>query len=125
MHVPGQFGGRVPRQVAATVVAFLARCSTADFPFFSTPRYKLMARRSVTNRCFVSVERPRQWRLLSARTPARQIKTFPTEAEAKEYAKEMLSDANKIIAGTLLSADQTARRIISGWHLRRWTEEVS
>jgi hypothetical protein len=84
-----------------------------------------MARRSVTNRWFVSVKTPRQWRLVSARAPARQTKTFSTEGEAKEYAKEMLSDGNKIIAGTLLSADQAARRIISGWDLRHWTEEDS
>jgi hypothetical protein len=50
-------------------------------------------------------------------------KTFPTEAEAKQYAKEMLSENDKIIAGTLLSAHQPVRRIISGSGLHRWIEE--
>ena len=58
-------------------------------------------------------------------TFARQTKTFPTEAEAKQFAKEILSDGTNIIAGTLLSAHQpTPRRIISGWDLRSWIEDV-
>jgi hypothetical protein len=82
----------------------------------------MWSERSATNRWFVSVEMPRQRRLASARTAARQTKTFPTEAEAKQYAKEMLSAKNKIIAGTLLSADQPARRINSGSQLYHWIE---
>src|SRR6516164_6209765 len=39
------------------------------------------------------------------------------------FAKEMLSNKYKIVAGTLLSADQPARRIISGLQLYRWIEE--
>ena len=54
---------------------------------------------------------------------ARQTKTFPTEAEAKQFAKEMLSNKYRIVAGTLLRADQPARRIISGSQLHRWIEE--
>ena len=54
---------------------------------------------------------------------ARQTKTFPTEAEAKQFAKEMLSNKNRIVAGTLLGADQPARRIISASQLHRWIEE--
>ena len=54
---------------------------------------------------------------------ARQTKTFSTEAEAKQFAKEMLSNKYKIVAGTLLSADQPARRFISGSQLYRWIEE--
>jgi hypothetical protein len=30
---------------------------------------------------------------------ARQTKTFPTEAEAKQFAKEMLSNKYKVVAG--------------------------
>jgi hypothetical protein len=78
-----------------------------------------MARRTVTNHWFVSVEAPRRARW----THARETKTFPTEAEAKRYAKEMLSERNKIIAGTFLSAHQPVRRIISGSELHRWIEE--
>ena len=54
---------------------------------------------------------------------ARQTKTFPTEAEAKQFAKEMLSNKYRIVAGTLLRAHQPARRIISGSQLQRWIEE--
>jgi len=49
--------------------------------------------------------------------------TFPTETEAKQFAKEMLTNKYRIVAGTLLSADQPARRIISGPQLYRWIEE--
>jgi len=54
---------------------------------------------------------------------ARQTESFPTEVEAKQYAKEMLADGQKIVAGTLLGVDQSARRIISGGQLRRWIAE--
>jgi hypothetical protein len=68
----------------------------------------------VTNHWFVSVEAARRGRLESRNRTARETKTFPTEAEAKQYAKEMLSERNKIVAGTLLSEHQPVRRIISG-----------
>ena len=32
---------------------------------------------------------------------ARRTKTFPTETEAKQFAKEMLSNKYKVVAGTL------------------------
>jgi hypothetical protein len=82
-----------------------------------------MARRIESNHWFVSVEVPRQGRLATLKAPARETKSFPTEAEAKQYAKEMLSERNKIIAGTLLNAHQPVRRIISGSELFRWIEE--
>jgi hypothetical protein len=67
---------------------------------------------------------PRERRVVSPMTFARQTKTFPTEAEAKQFAKEMLlSDRKNIISGTLLSDHDPARRIISGWDVRRWTED--
>jgi hypothetical protein len=80
-----------------------------------------MARRTVTNHWFVSVDALRQGR--PHWTPARETKTFPTEAEAKQYAKEMLSEKTKIVAGTLLSGHQPVRRIISGSELYRWIEK--
>ena len=61
-----------------------------------------MAKRKVANHWFVSVETPKQSRR-GIRLHVRQTKAFPTEAEAKQYAKEMLSERNKILAGTLLS----------------------
>jgi hypothetical protein len=82
-----------------------------------------MARRTVTRHWFVSAELPKQLRRASRWTPARQTKTFPTETEAKQFAKEMLSNEYRIVAGTLLTADQPARPIISGSQLHRWIEE--
>jgi hypothetical protein len=79
-----------------------------------------MARRTVTNHWFVSVEVPRQGRLASLNAPARETKTFPTEAEAKQYAKEILSDSRNIIAGALLNGYQPVRRIIPASDLNRW-----
>jgi hypothetical protein len=69
---------------------------------------------------FVSFETPKQSRR-GIRLHVRQTKAFPTEGEAKQFAKEMLSDETKILAGTFLSAPK--RRIVSGWHVRRWVEE--
>jgi hypothetical protein len=79
-----------------------------------------MARRTVTNHWFVSVETLRRGGLAPW---TRETKTFPTEAEAKQYAKEMLSERKKIIAGSLLSPLQPARRIMSGSELHRWIKE--
>ena len=80
----------------------------------------------MTNYWFVSVEVPRRGRRASLKAHAahaRETKSFPTEAEAKQYAKEMLSERNKIMAGTLLSEHQPVRRIISGSELFRWIEK--
>ena len=82
-----------------------------------------MAKHMVKNHWFVSVEAPKQLRRTFPKKPARQTKTFPTETEAKQFAKEMLTNKYRIVAGTLLSADQPARRIISGPQLYRWIEE--
>jgi hypothetical protein len=76
-----------------------------------------MTGRTVTDRWFVSVEVPK---LPRGTRLARQTKTFPTEAEAKQYAKEMLSDSHKIMAGTLLNHCQPVRRIIPASELNRW-----
>ena len=73
-----------------------------------------MARHTVKNQWFVSVEAPKQLRLAFPKKPARQTKTFPTETEAKQFAKEMLS----------MSGHKPARRIISGSQLQRWIEEA-
>jgi hypothetical protein len=52
-----------------------------------------MARRKVKNHWFVSVEAPKQLRLVaSPNKAARQTKTFPTEADAKQFAREMVSE---------------------------------
>jgi hypothetical protein len=63
---------------------------------------------------------PKQGR--GAQAFARRNKAFPTEAEARQYAKEIFSGGNKVIAGTLLGAERPGRRI-SGSHLYRWIED--
>jgi hypothetical protein len=83
-------------------------------------------RRTEINRWFVTVvERPKSQRVAPGRQtgPVRQSKTFSTEPEAKQYAKEMLAEGRKIIAGTLLSAHQPVRRIISSSQVDRWIVE--
>jgi hypothetical protein len=79
-----------------------------------------MTRRTVTDCWFVSVEVPK---LPRGTRLARQTKTFPTEAEAKQYAREILSDSRNIIAGTLLNGYQPVRRIIPASDLNRWIEK--
>ena len=51
---------------------------------------------------------------------ARQTKTFPTEDDAKQFAKEMLSEKHHIFAGTLLGVHLPLRRFISGSQLHGW-----
>ena len=82
---------------------------------------KIMAGHMVKNHWFVSVELPKQGRI--GHTFAGRTKSFPTETEAKQFAKEMLANKNRIVAGTLLSAHLPVRRLISGSQLHRWIEE--
>jgi hypothetical protein len=79
-----------------------------------------MARRTVKNHWFVSVAAPTQLGLASPKKSARQTKTFPTEDDAKQFAKEMLSEKHHVFAGTLLVAHLPVRRIISGSQLHSW-----
>jgi hypothetical protein len=65
------------------------------------------------NRWFVSVRPVRgPWN-------ARQTKGFATETEAKRFAKEMLSKAHYVTAGTI-SPHQPKRRIIEAWEIDQW-----
>jgi len=82
-----------------------------------------MARHTVKNHWFVSVELPKQGRI--GHTFARRTKSFPTETEAKQFANAMLSETEKhhIVAGTLLGASLPVRRIISGSQLYSWVKE--
>jgi hypothetical protein len=57
-------------------------------------------RKVIINHWFVSVETSKQERPVSSRA-ARQSKEFPTEIEAKQFAKAMLSEGLKVTAGTL------------------------
>jgi hypothetical protein len=84
-----------------------------------------MARRTVKDHWFVSFEAPDQLRLASPYKLARQTETFPTETDAKRFAKEMLSEKpdleeHHIVAGTFLNAYLPVRRIFSGSQLCSW-----
>jgi hypothetical protein len=57
------------------------------------------------------------------RTHIRETKIFPSEEEARLYAKELvLADRKRVIAGTFLSPSAT-RRLISGRELHSWIGE--
>jgi hypothetical protein len=79
--------------------------------------------RKVKNHWFVSVAVPKERR--GAQMFARRTKTFPTETDAKQFAKEMLSEKHHmerhhIVAGTLRGAYLPVHRIISGSQLFSW-----
>jgi hypothetical protein len=73
-----------------------------------------MAIRAVKNHWFVSVavRKPGRVQTFPSRT-----QSFPTEADAKQFAKEMLSENHYVFAGTL---GAPVRRIISGTQLYSW-----
>src|ERR1019366_778357 len=77
----------------------------------------------ITNRWFVSVKGPSEWRPKSSRAPSpRQTKSFSTESDAKQFAKAMLSDGFAVTAGTL-NPHQSRRRIITASKIDQWIEE--
>ena len=78
---------------------------------------KRMARRKVKNHWFVSVSVPERGH---GHRFVRRTETFPTETDAKQFAKEMLSEKRRILAGTLLGVHLPVRRIISGSQLYSW-----
>jgi hypothetical protein len=79
--------------------------------------------RAIKNRWYVSVETPQQWRPTSSRAPsARRTKAFPTEIEAKQFAKTMLSAGFRVTAGTL-SPHLPRRRLVVTSEIERWIEE--
>jgi hypothetical protein len=79
--------------------------------------------RGIANHWFVSVKTPKQRVPVSSRAPsARQTKSFPTEIEAKQFAREMLSEGLKVTAGTL-SPHQPLRRQITASEIEKWIEE--
>jgi hypothetical protein len=81
----------------------------------------IVAKGTISDQWFVSVEAPRQLRIASRRAHTRQTMTFPTESEAKQFAKAMLSDGMKIMAGTL-HPHQPVRRIIGSSDINQWIE---
>ena len=78
---------------------------------------------TITNRWYVSVQAPSEWRPNSSRAPfPRKTKSFPTESEAKQFAKTMLSDGFRVTAGTL-NPHQPRRRTIAASEIDKWIEE--
>jgi hypothetical protein len=76
----------------------------------------------IANHWYVSIEGPGQWRPNSSRAPAPRLsKSFPTENEAKHYAREMLSKGSKVIAGTM--TPHRPRRLIVASEIERWIDE--
>jgi hypothetical protein len=65
------------------------------------------------NRWFVTV------RPVAAAWNARQTQGFPTEAEAKRFAKEMLSKKHYVTAGTI-TPHQPKRRTIADCEIAQW-----
>jgi hypothetical protein len=69
---------------------------------------------ALTNRWFVSVDTPKQQGPVSSRSPfVRQTKSFPTESEAKQFAKAKLAEGMKVTAGTLIPHQPIRRMIIA------------
>jgi hypothetical protein len=78
----------------------------------------------ITNRWYVSVKAPSEWRPKSSRAPfPRKTKSFSTESEAKQFAKVMLSDGFAVTAGTL-NPHLPRRRIITAAEIDRWIAEA-
>jgi hypothetical protein len=78
---------------------------------------------TIANRWYVSVQAPSKWRPKSSRAPfPRKTKSFPTESEAKQFAKAMLSDGFRVTAGTL-NPHQPRRRTITASEINQWIEE--
>jgi hypothetical protein len=78
--------------------------------------------RVIANRWYVSIDRPSQKPPGLLRAPApRQSKSFPTEIEAKQFARAMLSEGFKVMAGTMIP--YLPRRLIVASEIERWSGE--
>jgi hypothetical protein len=84
----------------------------------------IMARHKVIiNHWFVSVDTPKHKGPVAPKTSlAKLAKTFPTESEAKQFAKAKLAEGMKVTAGTLIP-HQPVRRIIAASEITRWIDE--
>lgn len=85
--------------------------------------FRVMPRHLViANHWYVSIEGPNEWRPNSSRAPAPRLsKSFQTENEAKQFAREMLFKGLKVIAGTMNS--HLPRRLIVTPEIERWIDE--
>jgi hypothetical protein len=79
--------------------------------------------RFTKNHWYVSVETGRNWLPTAYRArSARQTKAFPTEGEAKQFAKAKLSEGLKVTAGTL-NPHLPIRRLVLDSEIEKWIEE--
>ena len=77
-----------------------------------------------TNHWYVTVEAPSKWRAKSSRAPSRRhTKAFPTEIEAKQFAKTMLTEGLKVTIAVTLSPHRPTRRVIAASAIQDWIEE--
>jgi hypothetical protein len=83
----------------------------------------IVARRTIIiNHWYVSIDRPSQRRPSLSRGPLpRQSKSFLTEIEAKQFARAMLSEGFKVMAGTM--NPHLPRRLVVASEIERWIEE--
>jgi hypothetical protein len=78
---------------------------------------------SDANRWYVTVEPGARWRNKSPASYRRQTKAFPTEIEAKLFAKAMLVDGLRVTTAGTLSPHQPTRRVISPSAILDWIDE--
>jgi len=80
-------------------------------------------RTTIINRWYVSVQGPSAWRPTTSRAPyPRKTTAFPTERDAKQFAKAMLAEGMSGTAGTL-SPHKPRRRTIAASDINKWIEE--
>jgi hypothetical protein len=72
--------------------------------------------------CRAALTRKQQGPVSSRSPSVRRTKSFPTESEAKQFAKAKLSEGMKVTAGTLI-LHQPIRRMIIASDINRWIEE--
>jgi hypothetical protein len=85
----------------------------------------IVGRRRITNQWYVTVEAQTGGELTSSRPASpRHTKTFPTEIEAKEFAKAMLTEGLKVIIAATSAPHQPTRRAIAASAIQDWIEEA-
>jgi hypothetical protein len=79
--------------------------------------------KDLANHWYVSVQGSRDWRPGSSLRGPRQTKGFPTEIEAKQFAKELSSEGMKLTAGTL-APHEPKRRTVTASQIDQWIAEA-
>jgi hypothetical protein len=82
-----------------------------------------MVKHSPANHWYVTVEPRKRWRAISQAPYRRQTKAFPTEVEAKLFAKAMLNDGQRVTTAGTLSPHHPTRRVVSPSAILDWLDE--